>query len=58
MMSLNIIGHCTNILEEMWFSSPPETSAEPNRYIYICKYVYIYMYMYTKVALYYKWGEF
>ena len=32
-MSLNIIGHCTNILEEMWFSSPPETSAEP--YIYI-----------------------
>ena len=29
MMSLNIIGHCTNILEEMWFSSPPETSAEP-----------------------------
>ena len=31
-MSLNIIGHCTNILEEMWFSSPPETSAEP--YVY------------------------
>ena len=33
MMSLNIIGHCTNILEEMWFSSPPETSAEPYLYI-------------------------
>ena len=41
MMSLNIIGHCTNILEEMWFSSPPETSAEPFSYIYIYSFLCI-----------------
>ena len=39
----NIIGHYTNILEEMWFSSPPETSAEPIYNIINLDYILIYL---------------